>query len=103
MNYMKFYLLVAMALIRGLRHRWPTMLFPRDGGVSAGGLSLRECRDMYRKHGWTPFCFSRSEGWRLAKVFAWPHLNYGDQRAERLAHLLDNHPLKKEIKTWILN
>lgn len=70
---MRFWRLYLAAWVRGWFYRWPTQ--PRIRGdytsVSCGLKDWRECRDMFR-HNWEPFCFQRTNGYGIARLFRVP-------------------------------
>jgi len=60
---MKYLYYEMLALIRGIMWRWPK--FPKmpsyaESSVSVGFQTRKECKDMF-KHGWIPYCYSRSK------------------------------------------
>lgn len=67
---MKYRLLAISAWIRGLFYQHPR--FPKTPtGYSSvySGLTDSESRLMYERHGWIPYCFERTKGGMVARMW----------------------------------
>ena len=67
---MSYYCLALIARIRGLFYRHPRFPKTPKGYVSVNsGLTDDESRLMYERHGWIPYCFTKTQSGGMARMW----------------------------------
>ena len=79
----RFYWMFAIAWARGLFYRWPRQAPIRGrgySGVSCGLRTFAEVKAMW-SYGWEPWCFQRTRGLGVARLFRSVELTTGPEWA----------------------